>query len=135
MMYRFIGLTIIALLLFVPAGAKAQDSLGALIFELNLSQGQIDQIRWSFNQFSQKQGNLPTAVDVALQNRASIRQVITGAPFNQAQAQQVAQQVTSTAAQRMVNRLELRNQIFQVLNPQQQQQYIQMIQRSLEGLE
>jgi Spy/CpxP family protein refolding chaperone len=135
MVHRLIGLAIVASLLFAPAGAKAQDSLGALIFELNLSQGQIEQIRWFFNQFSQKQGNLPTAVDTALQNRAAIRQVITGAPFNQAQAQQVAQQITSIATQRMVNRLELRNQIFQVLNPQQQQQYIQMIQRSLEGLE
>ena len=81
-----------------PAGVKAQDSLGALIFELNLSQGQIDQIRWFFSQYSQKQGDLPTAVDVALQNRASIRQVITGAPFNQYQAQQVAQQITSVSA-------------------------------------
>ncbi len=133
--HRLIGLAIVAVLLFAPVCVKAQDSLGALIFELNLSQGQIDQIRWFFNQFSQKQGNLPTAVDVALQNRASIRQVITGAPFNQAQAQQVAQLITSVATQRMVNRLELRNQIFQVLNPQQQQQYIQMVQRSLEGLE
>jgi Spy/CpxP family protein refolding chaperone len=35
----------------------------------------------------------------------------------------------------MVNRLELRNQIFQVLNPQQQQQYIQIIRQSLEGIE
>ena len=135
MAHRLIGMTIIAVLLIAPAGAKAQDSVGALIFELNLSQGQIEQIRWFFNQFSQKQGNLPTAVDVALQNRDSIRQVITGAPFNQAQAQQLAQQVTSVATQRVVNRLELRNQIFQVLNPQQQQQYIQMIQRSFEGLE
>ncbi len=135
MAHRLIGMTIIAVLLIAPAGAKAQDSVGALIFELNLSQGQIEQIRWFFNQFSQKQGNLPSAVDVALQNRDSIRQVITGAPFNQAQAQQLAQQVTSVATQRVVNRLELRNQIFQVLNPQQQQQYIQMIQRSFEGLE
>lgn len=120
---------------FAPTGPKTQDSLGALIYELNLSQTQIEQVRWFFNQFSQKQGSLPTAVDVALQNRASIRQVITGAPFNQTQAQQLAQQVTSVATQRLVNRLELRNQIFQMLTPQQQQQYIQMIQRSLEGLE
>jgi len=35
----------------------------------------------------------------------------------------------------MVNRLQLRNQIFHVLTPQQQQQYIQIVQKSLEGLE
>jgi protein CpxP len=134
-MTRFIGLAIIGILIIAPAGATAQDSLGALIFELNLNQGQVDQIRWFFHQFAQKQANLPTAVDVALQHRATIRQVITTAPFNPVQAQQVSQQISSIAAQRMVNRLELRNQIFQVLTPQQQQQYIQIVQQSLEGLE
>jgi len=34
-----------------------------------------------------------------------------------------------------VNRLELRNQIFQVLTPQQQEQYIQIVQESLAGLD
>jgi protein CpxP len=134
-MKRRIGLALLAILILAPAGANAQDTLGALIFELNLNQGQIDQVRWFFNQFAQKQANLPTAVDVALQNRANIRQVITTAPFNQAQAQQVSQQISLIAAQRMVNRLELRNQIFQVLTPQQQQQYMQIVQQSLEGLE
>jgi periplasmic protein CpxP/Spy len=134
-MIRYIGLALIGILIFAPVNAKAQDTLGSLIFELNLNQGQIDQIRWFFNQFAQKQGTLPTAVDVALQNRWSIRQVITTTPFNPAQAQQVAQQISSVAAQRMVNRLELRNQIFQVLTPQQQQQYMQIVQQSLEGLE
>jgi hypothetical protein len=97
-MNRYLGLALIAVLIFSPVGAKAQDTLGALIFELNLNQGQIDQIRWFFHQFTQKQASLPTAVDVALQNRASIRQMITTAPFNQAQAQQVSQQVSSIAA-------------------------------------
>jgi Spy/CpxP family protein refolding chaperone len=134
-MMRYIGLVLIGILVLAPVGAKAQDSLGALIFELNLNQGQIDQVRWFFNQFAQKQGNLPTAVDVALQHREAIREVITRAPFNQAQAQQVSQKIGSIAAQRMVNRLELRNQIFHVLTPQQQQQYIQIVQKNLEGLE
>jgi Spy/CpxP family protein refolding chaperone len=134
-MRRYIGLALIGMLILAPVGVKAQDTLGSLIFELNLDQGQIDQIRWFFNQFAQKQANLPTAVDVALQHRAQIRQVITGAPFNPAEAQQVSQQISAIAAQRMVNRLELRNQIFHVLTPQQQQQYMQMVQQSLEGLE
>ena len=84
------------ILLCAPVSAKPQDSLGALIFELNLSQGQIDQIR-----------------------------VVTTTPFNQAQAQQVSQQITAIAAQRMVNRLELRNQIFQVLNVRWPNKYFQ----------
>jgi len=73
-MTRHFGLALIGILILVPVNAKAQDSLGALIFELNLNQGQIDQVRWFFHQFAQKQANLPTGVDVALQNRSSIRQ-------------------------------------------------------------
>ena len=134
-MKRIIKLALIGILILAPAGAMAQDTLGSLILELNLSQDQINQVRWFFNQFAQKQANLPTAVDVALQHRQAIREVVTGAPFNQYKAQEVSRQISDIAAKRMVNRLELRNQIFHVLTPQQQQQYMQMVQQSLEGLE
>jgi Spy/CpxP family protein refolding chaperone len=134
-MKRYLKLALIGIFILAPAGAMAQDSLGALIFELNLSQNQIDQVRWFFNQFAQKQANLPTAVDEALQHRGAIREVITGAPFNPGKAQEVSRQISAIATQRMVNRLELRNQIFHVLTPQQQEQYMQMVQRNLEGLE
>jgi len=127
-------LTLVAVLVCLPVQGKAQ-SLDDLIFQLNLSRGQIDQIRWYFESFARQQANIPSAADVALQNRASLRQVVTTAPFNQAQAQQVAQQISAVAAQRMVNRLELRNQIFQVLTPQQQEQYMQIVQESLAGLD
>ena len=134
-MVRFVSvLTLVAALVCLPAHGKAQ-SLDDLILQLNLNRGQIDQIRWYLDSFARKQGNVPTAADVALQNRATLRQVITTAPFNQGQAQQVAQQISAVAAQRMVNRLELRNQIFQVLTPQQQEQYIQIVQESLAGLD
>jgi protein CpxP len=134
-MIRFVSiLTLVAVMVCLPVPGRAQ-SLDELILQLNLNQGQIDQIRWYFQSFARKQGNIPTAADVALQNRATLRQVITTAPFNQAQAQQVARQISAVAAQRMVNRLELRNQIFQVLTPQQQQQYMQMVQESLASLD
>ena len=134
-MKRIVKLALIGILILAPAGAMAQDTLGALIFELNLTQNQIDQVRWFFNQFAQKQANLPTAVDEALQHRQAIREVITGTPFNPGKAQEVSGQISAVAAQRMANRLELRNQIFHVLNTQQQEQYMKMVQQSLEGLE
>jgi protein CpxP len=134
-MIRLVGvLTLVAALACLPVHGKAQ-SLDDLILQLNLSQGQIDQIRWYFDSFARTQSNIPTVADVALQNRMTLRQVITTAPFNQAQAQQVAQQISAAAAQRMVNRLQLRNQIFQVLTPQQQEQYMQIVQDSLAGLD
>jgi len=134
-MTRYLRLALIGILILAPAGVMAQDTLGDLIFELNLSQDQIQQVRWFFNQFTQKQGSLPTAVDVALKHRAEIREVVTGAQFNPNKAQQVSQQIAAIAAERMVNRLQLRNQIFNVLTPQQQQQYIRMVKKNLEGLE
>jgi hypothetical protein len=85
-MIRFVGvLTLVGVLACLPVHGKAQ-SLDDLIFQLNLNQRQIDQIRWYLDSFARKQGNIPTAADVALQNRATLRQVITTAPFNQAQA-------------------------------------------------
>ena len=134
-MKRFVKWIFIGILILAPAGVMAQDTIGALIFELNLNQSQIDQVRWFFNQFAQKQGNLPTAVDVALQHRETIREVITGTPFNPGKAQEVSRQISDVAAQRMANRLELRNQIFHVLTPQQQEQYMKIVQQNLEGLE
>jgi periplasmic protein CpxP/Spy len=134
-MIRFAGiLTLVAVLACLPVHGKAQ-SLDDLVFQLNLNQGQSDQVRWYLDSFARRQGNIPTAADVALQNRATLRQVVTTAPFNQAQAKQVAQQISAVVAQRMVNRLELRNQIFQVLTPQQQEQYMQIVQESLAGLD
>ena len=134
-MKRFIKLALIGILILAPAGAMAQETLDALILELNLSRNQIDQVRWFYHQFDRKQGSLPNAVDVALQHREAMREVITGAPFNLRKAQEVSRQISETAAQRMVNRLELRNQIFHVLTPQQQQQYMKWVQQSLEGRE
>lgn len=134
-MTRYLRLVLIGILILAPAGAMAQDTIGELIFELNLSQDQIEQVRWFFKQFAQKQSNLPTAVDVAMQHRAEIREVITSAHFNPSKAQQLSQKISAIAAERMVNRLELRNQVFQVLTPQQQEQYIKIVQQNLKGLE
>jgi hypothetical protein len=36
-MIRIIGLELIGILILAPAGVKAQDTIGALIFELNLN--------------------------------------------------------------------------------------------------
>jgi len=47
----------------------------------------------------------------------------------------VSKKIAAIAAERMVNRLQLRNQIFHVLTAQQQQQYLKMVQQSLAGLE
>ena len=133
-MTRYLKLALIGILILTPVGAMAQraDTLGALIPELNLSQAQIDQVLGFLNQFAQKQANLPTTGEEALQRREAVRQVITGTPFNPGKAQEVSRQISEIAAKRIMNRLELSNQIFHVLTPQQQQHYAKMVQQSLE---
>ena len=134
-MIRYLRIALIGIFILAPAGAWAQDSLQSLISELNLEQAQIDKIRLLLEQFAQKQDKLPTVVDEAIHQRETLRQVITEVPFNREQAQRVSQKISSVAAERMVNRLELRNQIFHVLNPKQQQQYIEFVQQNLMGSE
>ena len=133
MMRLVAGLGIVALLVCVPVSTNAQmqDPIVSMIVELGLNQQQIEQIRQLFESFGKKQDALPAVGDVLLKNRASLREVITGAPFDGAKAQQVAQQVSSVVAQRMVNRLELRNQIFHVLTSTQQEKYVKMVQEAL----
>ena len=66
-----------------------------------------------------------------IKQRTALREVIAITPFDRPKAQQIAQHVSSVVAQRMVNRLELRNQIFHVLTPQQQEKYVTMVQEAL----
>ena len=81
----------------------------------------------------EQRANLPKAMDVALDHRAEIREAISSASFNPSKAQQVFKQISAIAAERMVNRLQLRNQIFHVLTAQQQQ-YMKIVQKRLEAL-
>lgn len=133
-MTRYLRLALIGILILAPAGVMAQraDTLGALIYELNLSQDQIDQVLKFLDQFAQKQANLPTTGEEALQRREAVGQVITGIPFNPGKAQEVSRQISEIEAKRIMNRLELSNKIFHVLTPQQQQHYVKMVQQSLE---
>jgi Spy/CpxP family protein refolding chaperone len=124
----------LTLLICVPISAKAQDPVEGMISELGLSQAQVGQIRNLFDAFAKKQEALPTAGDILVQNREALRGIITGTPFDRMKAQQITEKVTSAVDQRMVNRLELRNQIFHVLTSQQQEKYIKMVQEALDKM-
>ena len=134
-MKRCIGLALIGMLVLAPSGMAAMDTFAALVVELNLSPDQVQQVRGYFSQFAQKQAGLQTTLDIALQHREEIRQLITDPNFNSTKARKISEQFTAVAAQRMVNRIELRYQIFQVLTPQQRQQYIQTVEQDLAWLE
>lgn len=123
---------IAALAVFAGAvpDASAQNSVEAIVKELDLSPFQVMQVRMLLEGFARKEQGAPGPVDVIRRNRELVRDVVTSAPFNRQKAQEVAQQVASVLAQRIVDRLEVRNQVFQVLTPEQQKLYITMVQEA-----
>jgi Spy/CpxP family protein refolding chaperone len=123
-----------ALTVLVGGGhaVSAQDPMDNLVKELGLSPFQVMNIRMLLEGFARKEQGATAPQDILLRNRAVVRDVITGTPFDRQKAEGLAQQVASVLAQRIVDRLEVRNQIFQVLTPEQQKLYITMAQEALD---
>ena len=116
--------------------AKAQDPVEAmtqnLIFD-DLNETQIDQIRQLFQIFASRQQDVPTVLEILAQNREGLGEVIASIPFNRTKAQQIAQKAASAVEQQVLDVIELRNQIFHVLTPEQKRKYIQVTEGSLTG--
>lgn len=114
--------------------AMAQDPVEALTQNLifdDLNQTQIDQIRQLFQIFTSRQQNVPTVLKVLAQNREGLSEVIASVPFDRTKAQQIAQKAASAVEQQVLDVIELKNQIFHVLTPEQQRKYIQVAEGTL----
>jgi Spy/CpxP family protein refolding chaperone len=121
----FVGATV-----FAPAYAQSgDDPIAALAQELNLTQAQKQQMRNTFFQFLQKQDQVPTPGQVAMENRAMLKDLITNPTFDQQKAQAFVGKVTAVMQQATLNRLQLRHDLYHQLDPQQQKQYLEIIQR------
>jgi Spy/CpxP family protein refolding chaperone len=136
-MIRFvIAWVFVSFLIWTPMNAKGQDPVEAmtqnLIFD-DLNETQIDQIRQLFQVFTSRQQNVPTVLEILAQNREGLSEVISSIPFNRTKAQQIAQKAASAAEQQVLDVIELRNQIFHILTPEQQRKYIQLTEGSLSG--
>ncbi len=136
-MIRFVtGWVFVSLLVWTPMNAKAQDAVEALSQNLifnDLNEAQIDQVRQLFQIFASKQENVSTVWDVLAQQRQGLSEVIASVPFNRAKAQEIAHKATSVVEQEVVDFIELRNEIFRVLTPDQQGKYIRILQGNLTG--
>jgi Spy/CpxP family protein refolding chaperone len=111
--------------------AVSAETMDDIIQELGLNEFQIMQIRMLFEGFARKQAGMQSPGNIAMNNRAQLKEVITGTPFDEQKAREVGQQVGALFAQKMVDRLQLRNQIFHVLTPDQQEKYIRMVQEAV----
>jgi Spy/CpxP family protein refolding chaperone len=127
--------SIITCLIFVGATAFApvyaqsgEDPLAELAQELNLTQAQKQRMRETFFQFLQKQDQVPAPGQIVLDNRAMLKDIITSPTFDKHKAEALIAKVTAVMQQATVNRLELRHDLYHQLDPQQQKQYLDIVQ-------
>jgi Spy/CpxP family protein refolding chaperone len=106
----------------------------ALAQDLNLSGAQIEKMQLIFERFAEKQSLVPTPGQVLLDNKDMLREVLTSKEFERQKAEHLVDKVTAIIQMATVNRLELRHDLYQQLTPDQQQQYISMVQAKVADL-
>jgi periplasmic protein CpxP/Spy len=123
-------LPLIAMTMATPV--RAQDSGGnpleSLEQDLNLTGAQIEKMHLIFERFEEKQSLVPLPGQVLLDNKDMLREVLTSKEFDRQKAEQLVKKVTAIIQTATVNRLELRHDLYQQLTPDQQQQYMDMVQ-------
>jgi Spy/CpxP family protein refolding chaperone len=128
-------LVLIAAATFVPAYAQdGEDPIATLAQELNLTEAQRERMRETFEQFMQKQSQVPLPGQVALQNRAMLKDIITSPNFDKSKAQMFVGGITAVITEATVNRLELRHDLYQQLDDQQREQYLMIVQQRVADL-
>ena len=119
----------------VVSPAKAQsggeDPLAGLAQELNLTQAQRKEMRARMFQFLETQDQVPTPGEVVLDNRSMLKEIVTSPDFDQQKAQAFVQKVTAVIEKASINRLHLRHDLYQMLTPEQQKQYLDMVQQAV----
>jgi Spy/CpxP family protein refolding chaperone len=113
-------------------GAHAgQDPVDTMLQQLGLTPEQETKIDKLVAAFKEKQQNLPGPGEVLVEDRELVKQLITGAPFDRVKADALTKQAAAAMQARMLNRIELRNQIFQVLTPQQREQFMKKVMEAM----
>jgi periplasmic protein CpxP/Spy len=129
-------LSAVVLVSAIPSSSIAQDvGIEVMAQKLKLDQSQITMIVELTKAYKQKQAAISSLGDVLLENQTNLKQVLTTSPFNRARAQQIVDKITATVGQTIMNRLEVRNQVYQVLSPEQQGQYVIMVKEALAHME
>lgn len=130
--------TWIAMAVVVPAQAQSagDDPLAALVKELGISDAQRSEMRAIVDQFLAKQAQVPTPGQVVIDNRATLREIITSPKFDEQKARAFVQKVTAVMEEASINRLQLRHDLYGKLTPEQQKKYLDMVQGAVaQGLE
>jgi len=119
------------LCVLAQSGQAASDPIDTVLQQLGLTPEQDAKIDKLVAAFKEKQQALPSPGDVLVKDRAQLKQLVTVAPFDRVKADALTKQAASAMQVRMLNRMELRNQIFQVLTPQQREQYMKKVMEAM----
>ena len=119
------------LCVLAQSGQAASDPVDTVLQQLGLTPEQDAKIDKLVAAFKEKQQALPSPGDVLVKDREQLKQLVTVAPFDRVKADALTKQAASAMQVRMLNRMELRNQIFQVLTPQQREQYMKKVMEAM----
>ena len=127
------GFILVTLVSSAPVYAQSggENPLEELAQQLNLSEMQRKEMRVVVDQFMQKQAQVPLPGDIVLENRAMLKDIITSAKFDESKARAFVQKVTAVIENATVNRLQLRHDLYAKLTPEQQKQYLEMVQKAV----
>ena len=115
----------------VYAQSGGEDPVAMLAQELNLTQAQKTKMRARFFQFLETQDQVPTPGQIVLDNRSMLKEVITSSKFDEQKAQAFVQKVTAVIEKATLNRLHLRHDLYQELTPDQQKQYLDIVEKAV----
>lgn len=127
-------LLLVSTIAFMPAYAQDGNPVSTLAQELNLTDAQKQRMRQIFEQFVQKQEQVPLPGRVALDNRAMLKDILTSPNFDKSKAEAFVGKITAVITEATVNRLQLRHDLYQQLNAQQKEQYLGMVQHKVADL-
>jgi Spy/CpxP family protein refolding chaperone len=103
----------------VPAKNGGSHPVDTLAQDLNPGDAQIQNMRQIFQQFAEKQSQVPTPGQVLLGNRVMLGEVLISKKFDRQKADQLVNKVTSINQLATVNRLGLLHDLYQQLMPEQ----------------
>ncbi len=102
----------------------AQDPMDGVLQQLGLTPDQKAKTDKLIAAYKEKQKAVPPPGDVLVKDREAARQLVTATPFDKVKAEALTKQAAVSFQQRLLNRMELRNQICQLLTPQQKEQFV-----------
>ncbi|RCU50958.1 hypothetical protein DU002_06435 [Corallincola holothuriorum] len=110
-----------------PGPGAGKNGMREVISQLDLSSEQQTQIKALFQ--AQKEQRKGQKSGQRQQMKADMEALITADSFDESKARSLIEQHSQRMEDRMVQRLQMQHQIYQLLTPEQQVQFLQLIEQ------